>query len=42
MKIILFLIVNYKDEFLRNINTPFGFSPNKRLKLIHGYDSFIE
>ncbi|KAL4505248.1 hypothetical protein ABPG72_016315 [Tetrahymena utriculariae] len=32
----------YQQEFIDNINTPFGFSPQKRLKLIHGYDSFIE
>jgi len=32
----------YKEEFLKNISTPFGFAPSKRLKLIHGYDSFIE
>lgn len=27
---------------MRNINTPFGFAPVKRLKLIHGYDSFVD
>lgn len=37
-----YVIMNYRDEFLRNINIPFGFSPSKRLKLIHGYDSFVE
>lgn len=25
-----------------NLNTPFGFAPSKRLKLIHGYDSFVD
>jgi hypothetical protein len=30
------------DEFIKNINTPFGFAPQKRLKLIHGYESFNE
>jgi hypothetical protein len=29
-------------EFIKNINTPFGFAPSKRLKLIHGYDSFVD
>jgi hypothetical protein len=24
------------------MNISFGFSPTKRLKLIHGYDSFLE
>jgi hypothetical protein len=24
------------------LNTPFGFAPSKRLKLIHGYDSFVD
>jgi hypothetical protein len=27
---------------VKNINTAFGFAPVKRLKLIHGYDSFVE
>jgi hypothetical protein len=27
---------------VKNINTPFGFAPPKRLKLIHGYDSFVD
>ena len=25
-------------EFIKNLNIPFGFSPVKRIKLIHGYD----
>ncbi|EGR29043.1 IQ calmodulin-binding motif family protein, putative [Ichthyophthirius multifiliis] len=33
---------NYKQIFINNLNNPFGFAPYKRLKLIHGYDSFIE
>ncbi|EWS76043.1 IQ calmodulin-binding motif protein (macronuclear) [Tetrahymena thermophila SB210] len=32
----------YMDDFLDNLNTPFGFAPSKRLKLIHGYDSFVD
>ncbi|EGR29693.1 IQ calmodulin-binding motif family protein, putative [Ichthyophthirius multifiliis] len=32
----------YLQEFLLNINTSFGFSPKKRLKLIHGYDTFTQ
>lgn len=32
----------FKEELMRNLNTPFGFPPSKRLKLIHGYDSFVE
>jgi hypothetical protein len=39
---IYFFIENYKEKFIKNINTPFGFSAKKRLKLIHGYDNFIE
>jgi hypothetical protein len=33
---------HYKQDFLDNLNTPFGFAPSKRLKLIHGYDSFVD
>lgn len=29
-------------ELITNLNTAFGFNPSKRLKLIHGYDSFID
>ena len=32
----------YFNEILQNLNTPFGFEPKIRLKLIHGYDSFID
>ena len=32
----------YMKELITNLNTAFGFNPSKRLKLIHGYDSFIE
>lgn len=28
----------YKDEFLRFINMPYGYQPEKRLKFIQGYD----
>ena len=34
----LIFLVNHKEEFIHKINIPFGFSPIKRLKLIHGYD----
>lgn len=27
---------------MEKLNTPFGFAPSKRLKLIHGYDSFVD
>ncbi|KRX07982.1 Protein kinase-like domain [Pseudocohnilembus persalinus] len=40
--LIQFVIENNLEEFLNNINIPFGFQPSKRLKLIHGYDNFIE
>ena len=28
----------YKDEFIRFINTPYGYQPEKRLKFMQGYD----
>ena len=36
----IFIQKNYNEEFFKNINTNFGFAPTKRLKLIHGYDTF--
>ena len=38
----LIFIAYFHDEFIANINTSFGFTPAKRLKLIHGYDSYID
>lgn len=37
-----YVLDNHKEEFIKNLNVPFGFSQSKRLKLIHGYDSFVE
>ncbi len=28
----------YKEEFLRFINMPYGYQPEKRLKFIQGYE----
>lgn len=33
-----YVIENHKEELITNLNTPFGFTPEKKLKLIHGYD----
>lgn len=33
---------HYLSELVDHLNTPFGFAPSKRLKLIHGYDSFVD
>ena len=35
-----YIIKNYKQKFNDNLTIPFGFSPDKRMKLIHGYDVF--
>jgi hypothetical protein len=31
--------VYYRDEFLRLINMPYGYSINRRLAFMHGYDA---
>jgi hypothetical protein len=31
-------LVYYKNEFLKLINMPYGYSVEKRLKFLHGYD----
>lgn len=36
-----FVLENYSDMLINNLNAPYGFSPDKRLKLIHGYDEFM-
>lgn len=33
-----FHIVYYRDEFLRLINMPYGYSLNRRLAFMHGYN----
>eukprot|EP00825_Cyclidium_porcatum_P046080 TRINITY_DN7161_c0_g1_i1.p1 TRINITY_DN7161_c0_g1~~TRINITY_DN7161_c0_g1_i1.p1 ORF type:complete len:316 (-),score=62.78 TRINITY_DN7161_c0_g1_i1:95-1042(-) len=42
LKLYQYVFEYHLAEFLKNVNTPFGFSQSKRLKLIHGYDSFVE
>jgi len=32
----------YKDEFLRFINMPYGYQPEKRLKFIQGYEDISD
>lgn len=34
-----FILKNHLDEILRNLNIPYGFTPFKRMQLIHGYDN---
>lgn len=31
-------VVYYRDEFLRLINMPYGYSPSRRLAFMHGYE----
>lgn len=33
-----FVVYYYKHEFLRFINMPYGFSPERRIKFLQGYD----
>ncbi|CAD8132172.1 unnamed protein product [Paramecium pentaurelia] len=33
-----YILENYSIDLLKNLNLPFGFTPQKRMKLIHGYD----
>ncbi|CAK60514.1 unnamed protein product (macronuclear) [Paramecium tetraurelia] len=33
-----FVLENYSTDLLKHLNLPFGFTPLKRMKLIHGYD----
>lgn len=37
-----FYLYYYKDEFLRFINMPYGYQPEKRLKFIQGYEDQSE
>lgn len=41
MNFFLYGITNFKDQIFKNINTPYGFTPVKRMRLIHGYDDYL-
>ena len=34
-------MTNFREQIYNNINTPYGFTPVKRMRLIHGYDDFL-
>lgn len=36
-----FLLENHSEMLINNLSVPYGFAPDKRLKLIHGYDEFM-
>jgi hypothetical protein len=31
---------HYYDQVLVNLNTSYGFTPERRMRLIHGYDEY--
>lgn len=38
VNLLLICVDYYKEEFLRFINMPYGYQPEKRLKFIQGYE----
>lgn len=36
-----FVFTNFPNEVLTNLNQNYGFTPEKRLRLIHGYDDCL-